>query len=90
MQFALEVALDNKESHVTLYSKENQTFIASAFNNCYDHISLYHEIQEGIYAGTVVQHIVYLEERLVTIIGQTSKGRGKLKLVVLTPKLNVR
>jgi hypothetical protein len=90
MQFALEVALDNKETHVTLYSKENQTLIAAAFNNGYDHMVVYHEIQEGLYAGIVVQHIIYLETRSVTIIGQTSKGRGKLKLVVLNPRPNVR
>ena len=85
MQFVLETRLLD-EITTTIYSKENQALIADGFNSGMDHLAVYHEIQEGIYKGKVVQHVIYLETRSVLIIGQASRGRGFLKFAPVTTK----
>lgn len=85
MQFVLETRLLD-ETTTTVYSKENQSLIMDGFNSGMDRLVVYHEIQEGIYEGKVVQHIIYLETRSVLIVGQTSKGRGFLKFAPVTTK----
>jgi hypothetical protein len=83
MQFVLETSLFD-ETTTTLYSNENQALIMEGFNSGMDRLAVYHEIQEGIYKGKVVKHIIYLETRSVLIIGQASAGRGYLKFVPVT------
>jgi hypothetical protein len=85
MQFVLDTSY-GAESATSVYSKENQALITSAFNNGSDTVNLYHEIQDGVYKGKVVQHVIYLETRSVSIIGQVSFARGRLKLVPVNAK----
>ena len=85
MQFVLDTSYGG-ESAIMVYSKENQALIAAAFNSGIVHLNLYHEIQEGAYKGKVVQHVIYLESRMVSIIGQFSVARGSLKLAPVTIK----
>lgn len=86
MQFALDTSYGG-ETFVAVYSKENQALITAAFNSGIDYLNLYHEIQDGVYKGKVVQHIIYLETRSVKIIGQVSTACGRLKLVPVTTKM---
>jgi len=83
MQFVLDTTY-GAESATSVYSNENQALIMEAFNTGMDRIVVYHEIQEGIYKGKVVKHIIYLETRSVVIIGQASTGRGYLKFAPVT------
>jgi hypothetical protein len=85
MQFVLETTLLNERT-TTIYSNENQSLIMEAFNTGMDRLVVYHEIQEGIYKGKVVKHVVYLETRSVVIVGQASTGRGFLKLTPIVGK----
>jgi len=83
MQFVLETSLLD-ETTTTIYSNENQALIMEGFNSGMERVAVYHEIQEGIYKGKVVKHILYLETRSVVIIGQASTGRGYLKFAPVT------
>jgi hypothetical protein len=85
MQFVLETSY-GAESATSVYSKENQALITSAFNNGTDVVNVYHEIQDGVYKGKVVQHVIYVETRSVKIIGQISMACGRLKLVPVIAK----
>ena len=85
MQFVLETRLLD-ETTTTVYSNENQALIMEGFNTGMDRLAVYHEIQEGIYKGKVVKHIIYVETRSVVIIGQASAGRGFLKFAPVTIK----
>ena len=85
MQFVLDTSYGG-ESATIVYSKENQALITAAFNSGSDHLTLYHEIQDGVYKGKVVQHVIYLETRSVSIVGQVSFARGRLKLAPVTTK----
>ena len=85
MQFVLETRLLD-ETTTTVYSNENQALIMEGFNTGMDRLAVYHEIQEGIYKGKVVKHIIYVETRSVVIIGQASAGRGFLKFAPVTTK----
>lgn len=81
MQFVLETTLLG-ETTTTVYSNENQALIMEGFNNSMGRLAVYHEIHEG----KVVKHVIYLETRLVVIIGQASAGHGFLKFSPVTTK----
>jgi hypothetical protein len=85
MQFTYVLNSPNGAMMATLYSNENQVMIAGNFNLGREQMSLYHEIKEGPNTGLIVHHVLNFRTRTVTIIGENSKGYGKLRIVLLTP-----